>query len=78
MPAATIAQHVDAHAAARATIAAKTTTSVRGLVTAFDGWYSTGDITSLATKIVRIVEAGQRQTAGITDAYLHRSRRHRP
>lgn len=55
-------QRLDAH------LQRQTLTQVRG----FDGWYDHDSITELATLLAQQVQAAQRQTAAVTDAYLAR------
>lgn len=63
---------VDAQAAARDTINNRVSQMVRDYVRAFNGWYSDRQVAQMSKDIVRIVEAGQRTTVSLTDAYLAR------
>lgn len=67
-----VTQLVDAHASARGLIADQAATATIARVRGFTGWYDTAAITALCDAIVREVEALQRQSAGITDAFLAR------
>lgn len=64
---------VAAYAASRAGIVEQILAMVRDIVAGFDGWYSTPQIALMARTVVARVEAGQRQVAGVTDAYLSRT-----
>lgn len=64
---------VDAQAQVRAQLAASAATYARNAVASFEGWYDTAAITALTKRIVNYVEATQRQTAAVTDAYLARA-----
>ncbi|WP_139244200.1 hypothetical protein [Arthrobacter alpinus] len=46
--------------------------AVESLVKGFDGWYDHDAITAMTNQIVTVVEAAQRQTANVTEAYLQR------
>lgn len=72
MAAATVPRLVDAHAAARARVTAGVGEAVVRRVAGFDGWYDHSRITVLAAAVAAAVQAGQRQVAGLTDAFLAR------
>lgn len=65
-----VRRSLDAHSAARSGLDARVRASVLRSVRGFDGWYDHSAITAWTAQVVRVVEAGQRSTALITDAYL--------
>lgn len=70
MPKPGIEDHVDAHTAARAALITTVVRTATDIVRTFNGWYSTPEITKMAASVVVQVEAAQRATAAVTDAYL--------
>jgi hypothetical protein len=70
--AATVAQLVAAHAAARDRLSQAATGYAAGQMEAFTDWYDTLAIRQLAMRISGRVQAAQRQTAAVTDSYLAR------
>lgn len=69
---ATPEQLVDSHTAAKAALTAALIAAIRRILGRFGGWYSGDDITVMAERVTAQVEAAQRQTAALTDAYLSR------
>jgi hypothetical protein len=65
-----VEDQIDAHTVARAALVLQIVRVVTDIVGAFDDWYSTDDITKMTKRIVGEVEASQRATAAVTDAYL--------
>lgn len=63
---------VDGHTAQREKLLARVDKAVQAHVLGFSGWYDHPAITDLTDRLVRVVEAGQRQNAALTDAYLTR------
>lgn len=63
---------VQSQAFARQSLSARLVALVRALFGSFDGWYETDRIAELSARVVGYVEASQRQSAGVTDAYLTR------
>lgn len=63
---------IDAHSVTRQQLSLRAAAAVESLVKGFDGWYDHDAITAMATQIVTVVEAAQRQTASVTEAYLQR------
>ena len=61
---------VDAHANARGKLTGRVLAAVTAAIAGFDGWYDEAAVAQLALRVVTVVEAGQRQTAAVTDAYL--------
>ena len=68
----TVAQLVDAHAVARRRLATATSDYAAAQARDFGGWYDHAAITAWSARVAVRVEAGQRQVAAITDAYLSR------
>lgn len=69
---ATLIRLVDAQATARDRINNRVSQLVREQVRGFNGWYSDAQVAQLSKDIVRIVEAGQKSTVSLTNAYLSR------
>jgi hypothetical protein len=67
-----VQQLVVAQAVVRQDLGAQAAAATADRVRSFNGWYDTAAITALCDRIVREVEARQRQTASATDAYLSR------
>lgn len=67
-----VARAVDAHSRARTDLQDRVQRVVLRMVRSFGGWYDHAEITALTRAVVRQVEAGQRATAVVTDAYLSR------
>jgi len=65
-------QLVDAHANARDRLDAQAVKAVRTALLGFDGWYSDAKVRDMAAQLVKQIEATQRQTANLTNAYLQR------
>lgn len=63
---------VDAHSLERQKLSDRATRSVKSIVRNFAGWYDHDEITDMTERVVAVVEAAQRQTASVTDAYLQR------
>lgn len=63
---------VDAQSAARGRAERATSLRVSQIVAGFRGWWSDAEVDAMARQIVLVVEAGQTQTARLTDAYLNR------
>lgn len=63
---------VDAHSVTRQQLSLRATAAVEALVKGFNGWYDHDAITAMTNQIVTVVEAAQRQTASVTEAYLQR------
>lgn len=74
MPAsdAQVQQLVAAHALTREQLAAFAAQAAQAEARRFTGWYDSAAITAMVRRIVAQVEAAQRQTAAVTDAYLSR------
>lgn len=64
---------VDGQASGRDAIIAATSASVVGLWASFDAWYSTADIGALTARSLKLMRAGKRQTASLTNAYVTRT-----
>lgn len=69
---ATVTSLVDAQAAARARLSAAARAAVVSRLLSGGRWWDSAAITAMATQMVRMVEATQRQAAAVTDAYLAR------
>lgn len=65
-------QLVDAHANARDRLDRQAVNAIRAAVMGFEGWYSDAAVTDMAAQVVRVIEATQRATANVTNAYLAR------
>lgn len=63
---------VDVHSVERQKLSNRATKAVRSIVKGFDGWYDHDAITDMTERVVSVVEAAQRQTASVTEAYLQR------
>lgn len=68
----TLIRLVDAQAAARDRINDRVSQVVADYLRAFNGWYSDAQVRQMSKDVVRVVEAGQKQTVSLTDAYLSR------
>jgi hypothetical protein len=66
------ARLVDAQAAMRDRVNRQVVARIEGRVRSFGGWWSDSEVEALARQVVMVVEAGQSQTARLTDAYLSR------
>lgn len=73
MPAATLTQLVDAHAAGRDLIDKQVTALVLAAFEGFDGWYTERLVTEVSAEAYAAVLSGQRATAALTDAFLARA-----
>lgn len=67
-----VQQLIEAHSNAREQLTTAATVATVSQVRAFQGWYSTADITALCQAIVNRVEASQKMGASLTDAFLTR------
>jgi hypothetical protein len=67
-----VRQLVEAHAAGRERLTAAAVEGVARRTAAFDGWYDHAKIAALAEALAALVQAAQRQTAALTDAFLAR------
>lgn len=72
MDAAAVLALVDAHSAQSAAIQERVESIALPTVEEFEQWYSREAITAMTATIVAAVEAGQRQSAALTDAYIAR------
>ncbi|MCC5781385.1 hypothetical protein CRM73_00180 [Kocuria sp. CCUG 69068] len=72
MDAATVLALVDAHTAQSEAIQNRVESLALPTVEEFEQWYSREAITAMTASIVAAVEAGQRQSAALTDAYIAR------
>ncbi|MGG7653511.1 hypothetical protein [Kocuria rosea] len=72
MDAATVLALVDAHSAQSEAIQTRVESLAMPTVEEFEQWYSHEAITAMTATIVGVVEAGQRQSAALTDAYIAR------
>lgn len=62
-----------AHASARERLAASAAATAQREARSFTGWYDTAAITVMTLRLATLIEAAQRQTAAVTDAYLVRA-----
>lgn len=65
-------QLVDAHANARDRLDKQALAAVRSALATFTGWYSDAAVRDMAAGVVKQIEATQRATANLTNAYLTR------
>lgn len=63
---------VDVHSVKRQELSLRASKAVKSIVKGFGGWYDHDEITLMTERIVTVVEAAQRQTASVTEAYLQR------
>lgn len=61
---------LEGHTAARELVASSVDEIVAAAMLSFDAWYDAQAVQGLAGQLVGVVEAGQRSTAQLTDAYL--------
>lgn len=63
---------LDAYTAKEAEIAQRVDTKILEQITGFTDWYNHDAVAALAANMAALVEAGQRNEAALTDAYLQR------
>jgi hypothetical protein len=69
----TLEQLVEAHAAARERLSRSAAAYAAAQAAEFGGWYDSDAIAGFADRVAARVQAGQRQTAAVTDSFLRRA-----
>lgn len=67
-----VSRLADAEAASQSKVADRVLEAVRAEMMRFDGWYDPEQVSAMAERVARLVRAGSKQAAGLSDAYLSR------